>query len=106
MCYYISSSVLPEGLQQSNILLRFVISVGEIHLDTLTRFSGRVFLDEMIQGTAGGDDVEIIRVLQTKIPGSDVVLLYEKNHWLSGVFVLQFLTKLGQLLSLSPISEN
>ena len=101
MCYYIFSSVLPEGLQQSNILLRFVISVGEIHLDTLTRVSGRVFLDEMIQGTAGGDDVEIIRVLQTKIPSSDVVFLYEENHWLSGVFVFQSLTKLGQFLSFS-----
>ena len=43
-------------------------------------------------GTDGGDDVEILKVLQAnffrKIPGTgDVILVNEENYRLSGVFV-------------------
>ena len=56
-------------------------------------------------GTDGGDDVEIIQVLQRKLwwevaSTGDVVLVNEENYRLFCVFLFQPLTKLGKLFIL------
>ena len=62
-------------------------------------------------GTDGGDEEEIIPLLQSnfgwKIPGTgDVIFVNEENYGLSRVILCQSLTKVGQFVSLGSISEH
>ena len=60
--------------------------------------------------TDGGDDVEILQVLQgdfgRKIPSAgDVVFVNEEDHRLSSVFFLQFLTEIDHFFRSRQISK-
>ena len=84
--------------------------VDYLHIH-LIEIKPRAFYSDVVlwDGTDGGDDVEILQVLQGdfgwKIPSAgDVVLVNEEDHRLSSVFFLQFLTDSGQLFRLSQIS--
>ena len=88
-------------------MIIFHADVHFIEIETSAFYPDVVFWD----GTDGGDEEEIIPVLQTnfgwKVPGTgDVIFVNEENYRLSRVFFFQSLTKVGQLVSLGSISEH
>ena len=87
-------------------MIIFHADIHFIKIKTSAFYSDVVFWD----GTDGGDNVEIIPVLQTnfcwKIPGTgDVIFVNEENYRLSSVFLFQSLTQIDQLCSLSQITK-
>ena len=87
-------------------MIIFHADIHFIEIETSVFYPDVVFRN----GTDGGDEEEIIPMLQTnfcwKIPGTgDVIFVNEENYRLSSMFLYQSLTKVGQLISLSNTSE-
>ena len=87
-------------------MIIFHADVHFIEIETSAFYPDVVFRNR----TDGGDEEEIIPVLQTnfgwKVPGTgDVIFVNEENYRLSSMFLYQSLTKVGQLISLSTTSE-
>ena len=99
------------------------VSVSQVQVDPhweivdylhvhLIEIEPRAFYSDVVlrYRTDGRNDVEILQVLQGdfrwKIPSAgDVVLVNEEDYRLSGMFFLQFLAEIDQLLRLRQISE-